>query len=224
MKFRYRALAALLLLLAGAACAPAQSAANGELDQRVGAFLTKMRGEWRDMNVPYVDGQILYDIIVKNNYRRALEIGTSTGHSAIWIAWAMSKTGGKLVTIELDERRYRQALQNFKEAGVADYIDARLADAHQLVPQLEGPWDFVFLDADKEWYTNYAKAVIPRLVPGGCLAAHNIPMPGAGRRGRSMSGTAEYYEYMRSLAQFESTVVPESQAGVSVSYKKKGQK
>jgi caffeoyl-CoA O-methyltransferase len=223
MRFRDRTVAALLALLACAGSALAQSAKNGEIDQRVGAFLAKMRGEWRDMNVPYVDGQILYDIIVKKNYRRALEIGTSTGHSAIWIAWAMSKTGGKLVTIELDERRYRQALENFKQAGLSDYIDARLADAHELVPQLAGPWDFVFLDADKDWYTNYAKAVIPRLLPGGCLAAHNIPMPGAGRRGRGMSGTAEYYEYMRSLPEFETTVLSESQAGVSVSYKKKSQ-
>ena len=43
------------------------------------------------------------------------------------------------------------------------FIDARLADAHELVPKLEGPFDFVFIDADKEWYTNYVKAVIPKL-------------------------------------------------------------
>lgn len=224
MRFLHRTWAVSLILLACAGNAAAQSARNGELDQRVGAFLAKMRGQWRDMNVPHVDGQILYDIIVKHNYRRALEIGTSTGHSAIWIAWAMSKTGGKLVTIEVDERRYRQALENFKEAGVSDYIDARLADAHELVPQLTGPWDFVFIDADKDWYTNYAKAVIPRLLPGGCLSAHNVPVPGAGRRRRGMSGTAEYYEYMRSLPEFETTVLTESQAGVSVSYRKKAAK
>jgi predicted O-methyltransferase YrrM len=209
----------LLLSLVCAGAAMAQPAKNTELDQRVTAFLEKMRGQWRDMNVPHVDGQILYDIIVKHNYRHALEIGTSTGHSAIWIAWAMSKTGGKLVTIDIDERRYREALANFKEAGVSQWVDARLADAHELVPQLEGPWDFVFIDADKDWYTNYAKAVIPRLLPGGCISAHNVPQPGRGRRG--MSGTAEYYEYMRSLQEFETSYVAESQNGVAVSYKKK---
>lgn len=210
-----------VVLLASVGVGFGQPAKNAELDQRVTAFLEKMRGQWRDMNVPQVDGKILHDIIVKNNYRHALEIGTSTGHSAIWIAWAMSKTGGKLVTVDIDERRYRQALANFKEAGVSDYIDARLADAHELVPQLEGPWDFVFIDADKDWYTDYAKAVIPKLAPGGCIAAHNVSQPGYGRRGRGMSGTAEYYEYMRSLPEFESAVLAESQNGVAVSYKKK---
>ncbi len=56
------------------------------------------------MNVPLSDGKILYDLIVKNNYKNAVEIGTSTGHSAIWMAWALSKTGGKLITIEIDKR------------------------------------------------------------------------------------------------------------------------
>jgi len=51
----------------------------------------------------------LYNLIIKNNYRRALEIGTSTGHSAIWMAWALSKTSrAKLITIEIDEGRHKQ--------------------------------------------------------------------------------------------------------------------
>jgi len=116
-----------------------------------------------------------------------VEIGTSTGHSSIWIAWALSKTGGKLITIEIDERRYREALANFKEAGLSEYIDARLADAHQLVKELPGPFDFVFIDADKDWYTNYAKALIPKLEPGGCLTAHNVRGPAS--RGGCRSGT-----------------------------------
>ena len=107
------------------------------------------------MNVSEGDGQVLYDLIIENNYKKALEIGTSTGHSAIWIAWALSKTGGKLITIEINERRHKEAMANFQEAGLSEYIDARLADAHQLVHELEGPFDFVFIDADKGWYKNY---------------------------------------------------------------------
>ena len=76
-----------------------------DLDARVRTFLEANRGQWRDMNVPQVDGQTLHDIIVEHKYTRALEIGTSTGHSGIWIAWALSKTGGKLITIDVDERR-----------------------------------------------------------------------------------------------------------------------
>lgn len=195
-----------------------QAQRQAELDQRVPAFLEKMKNQWRDMNVPEVDGKLLHDLILQRNYKQALEIGMSTGRSAIWIAWALSKTGGKLITIEIDERRYKQALANFKEAGVSDYIDARLADAHTLVPQLSGPFDFVFIDADKDWYVNYAKAVIPNLQPGGCIAAHNIPEPGSGRSG--MRGTAEYFEYMKSLPEFATKYLQESQAGVAVSVRK----
>ena len=97
------------------------------------------------MNVPASDGKLLYDLILENNYQQALEIGTSTGHSSIWMAWALSKTGGRLITIELNETRHRKALENFKKAGLEGIIDARLANAHEMVPALEGPFDFVIL-------------------------------------------------------------------------------
>ena len=85
-------------------CSLAASAqVNVELDEKVENFLTAHRDEWHDLNVPFIDGQTLYDLILKNKYTSALEIGTSTGHSTIWLAWAMSKTGGKVTTIELDE-------------------------------------------------------------------------------------------------------------------------
>jgi len=88
---------------------------------------------------------------IKNKYKKAIDIGTSTGLSAIWIAWALSKTGGKLITIEIDEGRHKKALVNFEQAGLSKYIDARLADAHDLVKELKGPFDFVFSDADKNY-------------------------------------------------------------------------
>src|SRR5512137_3049842 len=119
---------------------------SNNLDARVKAFLDAHRYDWRDMNVPESDGQLLHDLVVKGGYKRALEIGTSTGRSGIWIAWALSKTGGKLITVDIDEGRHREAVRNFQEAGVSPFIDARLADAHDLVPKLEGPFDFVFID------------------------------------------------------------------------------
>jgi caffeoyl-CoA O-methyltransferase len=190
------------------------------LDAKVKAFLGKMKNRWHDWNVPEEDGKILYGIILQNQYKRALEVGTSTGHSAIWIAWALSKTGGKLVTIEIDEDRYRQALTNFKEAGLSNIIDARNADAHQLVKDLPGPFDFVFIDADKDWYTNYAKDIVSKLEPGGCIAAHNVDEQASRGRGY-MTGTVEYYRYVKSLPEFETRIHPGSLAGIATSYKKK---
>ncbi len=183
------------------------------LDKKVSAFLDRHSRMWYDMNVPKSDGQLLHDIILKNDYKNALEIGTSTGHSSIWIAWALSKTGGKLITIEIDKKRYQQALQNFKEAGLEKYIDARLADAHELVPRLEGPFDFVFSDADKYWYKNYFLAIDPKLKVNGCYTTHNVS-----ERGWRSSNT-EYLNFLKGLPNYETTVNDDG-SGMAISYKR----
>jgi len=188
-----------------------------ELDKKVSAFIKSHSGMWADMNVPKTDGQLLYDIILKNNYKSALEIGTSTGHSSIWIAWALSKTGGKLITIEINEERYQKALRNFKEAGLEKYIDERLADAHELVPRLEGPFDFVFSDADKYWYKNYFLAVDPKLKINGCYTTHNVS-----ERGWRGSNTA-YLNFLKQLQHY-TTTVNEDGSGMAISYKKSEKK
>ena len=200
-------------LLVTALASAQASSQETDLDKRVKKFLDEHRNDWHDLNVPASDGKLLHDIVLKNKYTRALEIGTSTGHSTIWIAWALSKTGGKLITIEIDKGRYEQALKNFKEAGLDGYIDARLADAHELVPKLAGPFDFVFSDADKDWYKNYFVAVSPKLVVKGCFTAHNVSR---GRRG--FGGIREYIEYVESLPHY-STTIDSRGAGMSISYK-----
>jgi predicted O-methyltransferase YrrM len=187
---------------------------NPALDERVKKFLSDNSRQWYDMNVPSVDGQLLHDLIIKGNYKSVLEIGTSTGHSGIWIAWALSKTGGKLITIDIDERRHKTAVENFKQTGLSEYIDARLADAHTLVKELKGPFDFVFSDADKDWYKNYFIDVDPKLKTGGCFTAHNISQ---GRGG--YGGQNAFLDYIRSLKNYETTVNT-SGGGVSISYKK----
>ena len=204
-----------LLVLSGGAMISAfaqGSQISTGLDAKVQHFLNESRGRWHDLNVPYEDGKVLYNLIIKGGYKSALEIGTSTGHSAIWIAWALSKTGGKLITIEIDEGRYKTALKNFKQVGLEGLVDARLADAHQLVRELKGPFDFVFSDADKEWYTRYFKDVDPKLVVGGCFTAHNVT--------DSFSGTKEFLDYIKRLPNYQTTIDRSSSSGISISYKK----
>jgi len=186
------------------------------LDDRVKTFLDEQQSKWHDMNIPSRDGQFLFDVILRNGYTRALEIGTSTGHSAIWIAWALSKTGGKLTTVEIDEGRHNIALENFKKAGVADFIDARLADAHDLVRELKGPFDFVFSDADKNWYKQYFIDLAPKMTVGGCYTTHNI----SGRQGESRGSTKDYVDFLKSQPNFETTVENSRTTGIAVSYKK----
>jgi caffeoyl-CoA O-methyltransferase len=198
-------------------------------DARVRQVIENHRQSWEGMNVPQADGQALYDIIVKQGYKNALEIGTSNGYSGLWISWALSKTSGKLITIEIDRDRHDQAVAYFREAGLAQYVDARLGNAHDLVPALPGPFDFVFCDADKEWYENYLEAVLPKITVGGCFAAHNVSdFSGRGARGgrggfrRGYGGmTGGFLEYAISFPNLETSVlnIPGS-AGLSVSYKK----
>jgi caffeoyl-CoA O-methyltransferase len=185
---------------------------NPALDEKVKAFLSDHSGQWHDMNVPNSDAQLLYDLIIKGKYKSALEIGTSTGYSGIYIAWALSKTGGKLITIDIDEGRHKIAIENFKKAGLSEYIDARLADAHSLVKELKGPFDFVFSDADKYWYKNYFDDVNPKLIIGGCYTTHNISDRGRG-------GNVEYLEYVKSLKNYESTL-NSAGGGLLISYKR----
>jgi predicted O-methyltransferase YrrM len=202
---------ALTLLTAGSFGTPQPRGAD--LDKQVQTFLERHRGTWQDLNVPESDGRVLHDLILKGKYTRALEIGTSTGHSGVWIAWALAKTGGTLTTVEIDPRRHQTALANFKEAGLASYIDARLGNAHEIVPALSGPFDFVFSDADKDWYKNYLIAAWPKLLPGGCFTAHNVS-------GRTMSGIGEFLTHLKTLPDAETTIDTSSSAGISITYKR----
>ncbi|HLN20296.1 MAG TPA: class I SAM-dependent methyltransferase [Bacteroidales bacterium] len=206
---------AIVILLFNANVTGQDIKGNSDLDEKVRKFLEESRGKWQDLNVPASDGQTLYNLIIKGNYKNALEIGTSTGHSGIWIAWALSKTGGKLTTIEVDEGRHKEAVENFKKAGLSDYIDARLADAHNLVKELKGPFDFVFSDADKEWYKNYFIDVDPKLKVGGCFTAHNVY---DGGRGSYRSGQQVFLDYVKSLKNYQTTVNNQG-GGLSISYK-----
>lgn len=189
-----------------------QSKGQADIDKKVEAFLESKRDEWRYWNVPYQDGKLLYDIIIKNNYTSGLEIGTSTGHSTIWMAWAMSKTGGKVITVEIDEGRYKTAMENIKKAGLEQFVDARLEDAHKLVKEIEGPFDFVFSDADKGWYTQYFKDVDPKLKAGGCFTAHNVS--------NTYGGAGEFVKYVQKLPNYTTTIDNSSSSGISISYKK----
>jgi caffeoyl-CoA O-methyltransferase len=182
------------------------------LDKKVRDYLEQNKNRWRDLNVPYEDGQVLFDLITKNGYTRALEIGTSTGHSTIWIAWALSKTGGRLITLEMDESRQKQARQHLEKLGLSQYVDFRLGDAHELVKLVEGPLDFIFSDADKDWYVQYFKDVHPKLKKGGRFTAHNVL--------QNQSGIREYMEFVKAHPEYVTTIDRSSSSGIAVSLKK----
>lgn len=161
-----------------------------ELDKKVLDYLRNNDSKWLDHRIPESDGKAFYDIIIRNQYKSAVEIGTSTGYSAIWIAWALSKTGGKLITIEIDKERYDAAQANFKEVGLSEFIDGRLANAHELVNKLNGPLDFVLMDADVS--TDYLKALVPKIAKGGIYITHGI-----------RNESSDYAKYLKDMKDLE---------------------
>ena len=86
------------------------------------------------------------------------------------------------------------------------------------MPKLKGPFDFVFCDADKDWYNNYFNDVFPKLEVGGCYTTHNISSR-TGRRGRRRGGSNSYYDYIKSLSTMETTLDNRG-SGLLISYKK----
>ena len=168
------------------------------------------------MNVPITDGRLLRLLTEAVNARHVVEIGTSNGYSGIWFCLALRKTGGKLTTYEIDERRASLARENFKRVGVDKLVTLVEGDAHETVTKLKGPIDVVFIDADKEGYTDYLNKLLPLVRPGGLILAHNINMMRAGRG----SGMQDYVKAVTTNPDLE-TVFYQQGGGISVTLKKR---
>jgi len=110
--------------------------------------------------------------------RRILEIGTLGGYSGIWLARALP-TGGRLTTLELDPAHAEVARKNFARAGLGHAIEIRLGPALQTLPTLRGPFDLIFIDADKPGYTDYFGWAVQLARPGALIIADNVVRKGA---------------------------------------------
>ena len=110
--------------------------------------------------------------------KSALEIGTSNGYSAIWIAKALLETKGKLTTLEFWEKRSNLAIENFKKTGVNDIITVVTGDAVQILADMKEEnkykFDFIFVDANKAEYIDYYRSFDSMLDVGGIIIADNI--------------------------------------------------
>jgi predicted O-methyltransferase YrrM len=120
------------------------------------------------------DGRFLRLLVTSKGAKRALEIGTASGYSAIWIGLGLRDTGGHLLTIEYDKTRANEAVRNIKEAGLADVVRVVIGDALKEIPKQAGPFDFAFVDAWKRDYKRYFDLVFPKLDRGALFLAHNV--------------------------------------------------
>jgi predicted O-methyltransferase YrrM len=166
-----------------------------------------------DMNVPYRDGRFLYDFIIQHDYKRGLEIGTFTGYSALWMGLALQKTGGQLITIEIDKGYGQVAQQNIRKAGLENVIDSRINDAFDEIQKIEGKFDFVFIDAWKPDYVKFLHLLKDRILPGGAIIAHNVT-----NYARDMQ---EFLDAIGNDPSLETTFHEISAEGFSVSLKRK---
>ena len=144
--------------------------------------------------------------------KRVLEIGTAHGYSALWLAMALRKTDGRLVTLEIHEGHQAIAHQHFTATGLNAIVDSRLADALEEVPRLEGPFDLVLIDAIKTDYLRYYDLVLPKMRKGGVIAAHNVA---------SNSGElGDFLKQIKTDPAVRTVFFRGSARGLSLSYKK----
>jgi caffeoyl-CoA O-methyltransferase len=124
------------------------------------------------MSVGALEGSFLSFVVFMKKPQRALEIGTFTGWSSIAMAAALPP-GGTLVTCDVNAETNEIAQRYAREAGVADRIEYRLGPAVETLAELDGPFDLVFIDANKDGYIDYYEAVLPKLADDGVILADN---------------------------------------------------
>jgi len=156
-------------------------------------------------------GQILNILIKGAKARSILEIGTSYGHSTVWLAEAARATGGEVITI--DEKAYKQeyARGMIARAGLAAQVDFRLGDAREIISALPGPFDFVLVDLWKDLYIPCFDLFYPKLSPGALVAADNMLRPESARE-----DALAYRKHVRSKPHIDSVLL-EVGSGVELS-------
>lgn len=119
-----------------------------------------------------VEGRLLETLVFATAPQLVLDIGTFSGYSALSMVPALPP-GGRIVTCELDDQRADFAQRHIDAAGAGDRIEIRRGPALETVAALEGPFDLVFIDADKSGYVDYYEAVLPKLAARGLVLADN---------------------------------------------------
>jgi len=183
------------------AFADAHTTPPAELFERL-AEETRRATEIPQMSVGLLEGRFLEFLVRFRQARNVLEFGTFTGWSSISMALGLPE-GGKVVTCDVNPDTTAIARRYAEEAGVVDRIDYRLGPGLETVESLDGPFDLVFIDADKENYVNYYEAVLPKLAEGGLVLVDNVL--GDGRVIEEPSD--DEGDYMRGIRDFNDHVM-----------------
>jgi len=152
------------------------------------------------MMVGPVEGQVLQMLVFLSSARRVLEIGTFSGYSALSMAAGLPDDG-HILTCEVDPRHAEVARRHIASSPFADRIEVRLGRALDTVRGLDGPFDLVFIDADKGGYVDYYEAVLPKLAPRGVIVADNTLWSGA------VADEADVHELTKDVRAFNDHVI-----------------
>jgi caffeoyl-CoA O-methyltransferase len=215
---RWLTVLALLAALAAALPTPARTALQSQppagMPPEVDRLLRQIKQvDAGQLAVSEEDGRMLRVLAVTGRAKRALEVGSASGYSAIWIGLGLRDTGGRLVTVEFDPVRAREAAANVRRAGLADIVQVIPGDAFKEIPKLAGTFDYVFLDAWKKDYKRFLDLVLPRLDGGGLFLAHNVV-----NKGKDMPDFLAAIETNPALL---TAIVTPSGEGISISVKRR---
>jgi caffeoyl-CoA O-methyltransferase len=152
--------------------AEAHTTPDGELFERL-AEETRAKTSAPQMMVGRIEGQFLARLVRLSGARRILELGTFTGYSSISMASALP-ADGRIITCDIDPETMGIARRYMDESGHGDKIETRLGPALETIRTIEGPFDLVFIDADKPNYRAYYEAVLPLLAEDGVIIADNV--------------------------------------------------
>jgi caffeoyl-CoA O-methyltransferase len=203
---------ALVLSLLAAVPSPAEPPVAG-LPPQVQGVLDSIRAtDSGQLAISVEDGRFLRLLVATGHTQRALENGSASGYSAIWIGLGLRETGGRLVTIEYDPVRAREAAANVAKAGLSDIVQVVPGDAFKEIPKLKGQFVFVFLDAWKRDYQRFFDLVFPRMPRGSLFVAHNV----INKRGEM----PDFLHTVETRPDLFSTIVAPAGEGVSVSWKR----
>ena len=144
--------------------------------------------------------KLLSMLAISNKAKNIVEIGTSAGYSTLWLAYAASITGGKVVTCEIDPARADEARANLVKANMADYVEVLVGDARELLRHREEAIDLVFIDAVKEQYETYFDVIYKRLDVGSMVVADNVIS--------QEDELLDYVTYVQNHPNLESVTVP----------------
>jgi predicted O-methyltransferase YrrM len=134
----------------------------------------RLPGGKRSRAIAPTTGRFLYALCAGQPSCEVLEIGGSRGYSTIWLGAGARLLGGHVTSLEVDSAAVERSTRNVAEAGLAEWVEVVLGDARELLPELDGPFDVVFLDAEKRDYEQLFALVRAKLEPGALVVADNV--------------------------------------------------